>query len=117
MGDSYCRTHSPTERRFCENRANVWPGRLGSTARGLVPQMARCGRHQKTVFRQSPHTTNYTGRSPKAELQCNAEPNPSNANPSQGADKATGAGKATLSNEEIMAKTIALSMAEEEQRK
>ena len=30
------------------------------------------------------------------QLQCNAEPKPSNANPSQGADKATGAGKSHL---------------------
>ena len=42
-------THSLTERHFCEIRANVRAGRLGSTARGLVPQMARCRRHQKTV--------------------------------------------------------------------
>ena len=127
-------THSLTERQFCEICANVWTGRLGSTARGLVPQMARCRRHQKTVsdeifgflkntdfiqvFRQSPHATNYMGRSPKAEvdhfvcdgnaisisikymklnqLQCNAEPKSSNANPSQGNAKATGAGKSHL---------------------
>merc|ERR1712037_142387 len=89
-------THSLTERHFCEICANVWTGRLGSIARGLVPQMARCWRHQKTVFHQSPHATNYMGRSPKAELQCNAEPKPSNANPSQGTDKATRAGKSHL---------------------
>ena len=41
----------PTER-HCGHFAdswNVWSGRLGSSPRGLDPQMARCRQHKKTV--------------------------------------------------------------------
>ena len=43
--------HPPTER-HCGHFAdswNVWSGRLGSSPRGLDPQMARCRQHKKTV--------------------------------------------------------------------
>ena len=51
--DSLIPAAAPTESHICENCANVWAGGLGSTARGLVPQMARCRRHEKTVSEET----------------------------------------------------------------
>merc|ERR1712032_908441 len=71
--DSCCRTHSLRDTldtlHIFENCENVRAGRLGSNARGLVSQMARCRQHKKTVFHQSSNATNHMGRSSKAKVE------------------------------------------------